>query len=85
MRATLTARTRRWGPKIVLIAFVALALLLVLLRLAEFAGHRFRRHRPRVYPAAMIACRQCACLPEAHLQGRAGIERDTSCRMDVSR
>jgi hypothetical protein len=44
-----TGRNSR--SRIVLTLLVALAMLLILLRLAEFAGHRIRHTAPRTAPA----------------------------------
>jgi len=59
--ATGTKQPWRSGPRIVLIVFVALALLLALLRMAEFAGHRIRHRAPRAFPAAMSSTQAAAC------------------------
>jgi hypothetical protein len=46
---------RNSRSRILLTVLVVLAMLLILLRLAEFAGHRIRHTAPRAAPAVVVA------------------------------
>ncbi|MGB6691189.1 MAG: hypothetical protein WBE76_25430 [Terracidiphilus sp.] len=54
-RSTGSPAGRNSRSRILLTVLVALAMLLILLRLAEFASHRIRHATPHVAPAAMTA------------------------------
>jgi len=52
-KARATKRQQRPGRGWLIALFVLIALLVLLLRLAEFAGHRVRHPRPRAVPAIL--------------------------------